>query len=64
MANNIILTRLYMHPMIKHGPTLMAFIKRKQNRLVKYVLRWPQMGSILMDDETYDPANLDHEDYF
>jgi hypothetical protein len=53
-----------MHPMIKHGPTLMAFIKRKQNRLVKYVLRWPQMGSILMDDETYDPANLDHEDYF
>jgi hypothetical protein len=43
------LTNWYIHPMVKHGPALMAFIVRKQMRLVMYVLRWQQMGSILMD---------------
>jgi hypothetical protein len=47
--NDTILTNWYIHPMVKNGPTLMAFIVRKQMRLVMYVLCWQQMGSILMD---------------
>ena len=39
MANDTILIGWYMHPMVKHGPTLMAFIMRKLKRLVMYVLR-------------------------
>ena len=49
MTNDIILTGWYMHPMVKHGPTLMAFIMRKLKRLVMYMLRWQQMGSILIE---------------
>jgi hypothetical protein len=35
--------------MVKHGNTLMTFTVRKPKRLVMYVLRWPQMGSIPME---------------
>ena len=49
MANDTILSGWYMHSMVKHEPTLMAFIMRKLKRLVMYVLRWQQMGSILME---------------
>jgi hypothetical protein len=35
--------------MVKHGNTLMPFTVRKPKRLVMYVLRWPQMGSIPME---------------
>jgi hypothetical protein len=38
-----------MHPMVKHGNTLMPFTVRKPKRLVMYVLCWPQMGSIPME---------------
>jgi hypothetical protein len=42
--------------MVKHGPILIIFIMRKQMRLVMYVLRWQQMGSICMD--SYLPHTL------
>jgi hypothetical protein len=48
MANDTIMTRWCMYPMVKHGNTLMPFIVRKPKRLVIYVLHWPQMGSIPM----------------
>jgi hypothetical protein len=35
--------------MVKHGNTLMPFTVRKSKKLVMYVLRWPQMGSIHME---------------
>jgi hypothetical protein len=38
MAIDTILTRWYMHPMVKHGPTLMPFTMRKSKRLVTYML--------------------------
>ena len=40
MANDTVLTRWYMHPMVKPGPTLMAFIMRKPETLAMYVLHW------------------------
>jgi hypothetical protein len=49
MENDTILIRWCMRPMVKHGPTLIAFIMRKPESLVMYVLRWQQMGSILME---------------
>jgi hypothetical protein len=35
--------------MVKHGNTLMPFTVIKPKRLVMYVLRWPQVGSIPME---------------
>jgi hypothetical protein len=32
--------------MVKHEPALMAFIVRKQMRLIMYVLRWQQMSAM------------------
>jgi hypothetical protein len=49
MENDRILTRWYMHPMVKHGPNLMSFTMTKLKKLVTYMLHWPQMGSIRMD---------------
>jgi hypothetical protein len=49
MANDTNLTRWFMRPMVKHSPTLIAFIMRKPERFVMYALRWQQMGSILME---------------
>jgi hypothetical protein len=49
MKNDTILIRWCTHPMVKHGNTLMPFTVRKLKRLVMYVLRWPQMGSIPME---------------
>jgi hypothetical protein len=49
MENDTILTRWCTHLMVKHGNTLMLFTVRKPKRLVMYVLRWPHMGSILME---------------
>jgi hypothetical protein len=48
-GNDTILTRWFTHPMVKHGPTLMPFTMRTPKRLVMFVLRWPQMGSIPME---------------
>jgi hypothetical protein len=63
MENDTILTRWCTHPMVKHGNTLMSFTVRKPKRLVMYVLRWPQMGSIPMvvdkeDDEVQNDNDL------
>jgi hypothetical protein len=49
MAYGIVLTRWYIHEMVKHGNTLMDNILRKQVRRVMHVLRWQPMGSILME---------------
>jgi hypothetical protein len=49
MENDTILTRWCTHSMVKHGNTLMPFTVRKPKRLVMYVLRWLQMGSIPME---------------
>jgi hypothetical protein len=38
-ANDTMFARWYIHPMVKHGPTLMTKIVRKPMRLVMYVLR-------------------------
>jgi hypothetical protein len=56
MVIDTIQKRWYIHPMVKHGPILITFIMRKLKRLVMYVLRWQQMGSILMD--SYLPGTL------
>jgi hypothetical protein len=44
-----ILRSLDIHPMLNHGPILMRFIVKKLVRLGMYMLRWQQMGSILME---------------
>ena len=49
MINGTILTRWYIHPMVKLGSALMINIVTKQMRLVMYVSCWQQMGSILME---------------
>jgi hypothetical protein len=49
MENDTILTIWCTHLIVKHGNTLMSFTVRKPKRLVMYVLRWPQMGSIPME---------------
>jgi hypothetical protein len=45
-GNDAMLTNWYIHLMVKHGPALMAFIVRKQMRLIMYVLRWQQMSAM------------------
>jgi hypothetical protein len=49
MEYGIVLTRWYIHQMVKHGDTLMDNILRKQVRRVMYVLPWQPMGSTLME---------------
>jgi hypothetical protein len=49
MANGTILGKWYIRLMLKHGPISMTNIMTKQLRLVMYVSRWQQMGSILME---------------
>ena len=49
MVFDIVLTRWYIQPMVKHGKALIASIVTKILRPIMYVLRWQQMGSILME---------------
>ena len=47
-VHGTILGRWYIHPMLMHGSTSMLSILSKQRRLVMYVSRGQQMGSIHM----------------
>jgi hypothetical protein len=49
MAFDTVLTRWYIHLMVKHGKALITSILTKMMKPVMYVLCWQLMGSILME---------------